>query len=84
MKMKYIVTEDENGVEDIFIFPAKVDHDCMAEMLARIKNQSWGNWERVYRRPIAAGFTDGKTCWGRSETLNMDSRKNVDANLING
>lgn len=80
--MKYIVTQDREGKEDIFIFPKSVNHDCMAEVLTRIKDQSWGNWERVYREPIAAGFTDGKLCCGRSETLDLDSRGEVDARLI--
>ena len=31
---------------------------------------------------IAAGFTDGKMCWGRSETLDLDSRNQTDADLI--
>ena len=68
-KMKYIVTANENGDEEIFIFSKKINHDCMAESLISIKDQSWGNWECIYRYPISAGFTDGKECWGRSETL---------------
>ena len=68
--MKYIVTETKEGTEDIFIFPNTVNHDCMAEVLCYIKDQSWGDWERVYRKPIAAGFTDGELCWGGEvETL---------------
>lgn len=80
--MKYIVTESEEGKSEIFIFPGAVHHDCMAEMLRHIKNQSHGNWNRVRREPIAAGFTDGKRCWGRSETLNLDSRGRLDEMLI--
>jgi len=80
--MKYIVTVNEKDEEEIFIFPKTVDHDCMAEVLMRIKNHSHGDWYRVPRKPIAAGFTDGKTCWGRSETLNMDSREDQDSILI--
>lgn len=80
--MKYIVTESEHGKSEIFIFSRAIDHDCMAEMLRRIKNQSHGNWECVRRDPIAAGFTDGAKCWGRSETLNLDSRGRLDELLI--
>ena len=80
--MKYIVTENKEGTEEIFIFPNTINHDCMAEVLCHIKDQSWGNWERVYRKPIAAGFTDGELCWGRSETLDLDSRNQTDADLI--
>lgn len=81
--MKYIVMEDEDGKEEIFIFPKSVNHDCMAEVVGRIKNQTWGNWVRVWRTPVSAGFTDGKTCHGRSETLNLDSRGHIDEMLIN-
>ncbi|MNR53314.1 hypothetical protein D3C85_1733100 [compost metagenome] len=51
-------------------------------MVARIKNQSGGNWERVRRTPIAAGFYDGKTCYGHSETLKLRSRGTKDEELI--
>ena len=40
--MKYIVTETKKGTEEIFIFPNTVNHDCMAEVLCHIKDQSWG------------------------------------------
>jgi hypothetical protein len=80
--MKYIVTEREDGSEEIFIFSETIHHDCMAEAASRIKNQSYGQWRRVRREPIAAGFTDGVSCWGRSETLNLDSRRDRDAQLI--
>lgn len=84
MNMKYIVTEHEDdGREEIFIFPRNINHDCMAEMIARIRNQMHGRWKRKRRTPIAAGFTDCVTCWGRSETLDLDSRKDKDAKLIN-
>lgn len=80
--MKYIVTVTEAGKQEIFIFPRAVHHDCMAEMLSRIKNQSGGQWQRVHRRPVSAGFTDGVKCYGRSETLNLDSRGRLDEMLI--
>lgn len=80
--MKYIVTECEDGKEDIFIFSERIHHDCMMEMLRCIKNQSYGQWGRVSRGCIAAGFTDGIKCWGRSETLDIDSRGEQDAKLI--
>lgn len=41
MEMKYIVTEDEDGKEEFFMFPKSVDHDCFAEVAGRIKNKSW-------------------------------------------
>jgi hypothetical protein len=74
MAKKYIVTTRGDGIEEIFIFPSTVDHDAMMESLESIKNQTCGNWDRIFRLPISAGFTDGIKCWGRSETLNLNSR----------
>ncbi|WP_391557178.1 hypothetical protein [Robertmurraya sp.] len=82
--MKYIVTLDENDIEEIFIFPKSVNHDVFANSVGRMKNQSHGSWVRITRDPIAAGFTDGTTCWGRSKTLGIDSRPDEDARLISG
>lgn len=81
--MKYIVTKTDDGKEEIFIFPKVVNHDCMAEALRGIRDQSYGRWNRVHRKPISAGFTDGKKCTGRSESLNLDSRGRLDEMLIN-
>ena len=72
--MKYIVMQDEEGAEDIFIFPRRIHHDAMAEALSRIKNQTHGNWERVVREPVSAGFVSGKRCHGESESLRLKSR----------
>ena len=82
--MKYIVTVREGNIEEMFVFPETINHDCMAEMISRIKNQSHGDWERICRTPIAAGFitTDGE-CYGRSETLGLDSRGYSDTVLFN-
>ncbi len=73
--MKFITTEDETGKQEIFLFPDDVNHDAMAEMLERIKNQTYGNWHRVRRTPIAAGFVDSNlNCYGISESLGLKSR----------
>ncbi|AND75145.1 hypothetical protein pf16_222 [Pseudomonas phage pf16] len=81
--MKYIVMmEDLTAKETIVIFDESINHDCMAEVVGRIKNQTWGDWRRVFRTPVAAGFTDGVKCWGMSETLNLSSRGEEDAKLI--
>ena len=72
--MKYIVTKQPDGTEEIFVFPKAVHHDCMAEMLGHIRNQSRGSWHRVSREPIAAGFVEGGKCVGISETLGLRSR----------
>ena len=39
-----------------------------------MRSESWRNWKRESWRPISAGFTNGETCYGRSESLNLDSR----------
>jgi len=72
--IKFITTQDENGKEDIFLFPNNIDHDAMAEALEGIRNQTHGNWERIYRKPVAAGFVENGKCIGRSETLGLKSR----------
>ena len=73
--MKYIVTKNEKGQEEIFIFSKEISHDCMAEAVMGIKNQSFGNWRRVRRKPISAGFIEGGECVGRSESLGLESRE---------
>lgn len=72
--MKYIVMKSESEEEEIFLFPRHIDHDCMAEVLGRIKNQSFGNWHRVLRQLVSAGFVDDGHCHGRSESLGLASR----------
>lgn len=73
--MKYICTKGEGNKEEIFTFPGTVDHDAMAEVLGCIKNHTHGNWERVMRTPVSAGFvSDYGGCYGESVTLNLKSR----------
>lgn len=74
--MKYITTKDEEGKEELFTFPKSIDHDAYAEALECFRSKTYGNWERIYREPIAAGFVDKNwKCYGGSETLNLASRK---------
>lgn len=88
MPMKYVVTENEDGKEEIFIFPKTLNHDDFAETVSYIKrrdpNKHHSHWDRQYCKPVAAGFYDGKNCTGRSETLNLDSRGRLDELLIAG
>jgi len=72
--MKFVTTVDEDGNEELFQFPRSIDHDAMAEVLGRIKDQTHGNWKRVRRVPIAAGFVDSSGCYGKSETLHLKAR----------
>lgn len=81
-RMKYIVTINDNGNEEIFVFNEIINHDCMAEVLGYIKNQSFGDWERVRREPISAGFVQDGVCYGRSVTLGLSSREGIDTKLL--
>ena len=73
--MKYIVTRQEDGTEEIFVFPREVHHDCMAEVLGSIRNQSFRPWKRIHREPVSAGFVEGGKCVGMSESLGLRSRQ---------
>lgn len=81
--MKYICTADISGYEQVFVFPQEIDHDAMAEVLSRIKNQTHGNWERVFREPVSAGFvTEDMNCIGESLTLGLSARKEEDTKIL--
>ncbi len=85
MEMKYVVVEydlPEGRNEYMFVFPKNINHDRLRESLEAIRHGGDRRWERHYPAPISAGFTDGKTCWGRSETLNLNSRA-CDTQLLN-
>lgn len=64
--MKYICIQDaDEGIESIVIFPKHINHDRMAFAVGRFKAKT-----------VSAGFiAPDWTCFGRSETLNMESRK---------
>lgn len=73
--MKYVRMKGFDDNDDwIVIFPKNINHDCIAEVLGRMKNQTHGNWERVFREPVSAGFVDSAgTCHGESESLGLKS-----------
>ncbi|WP_144106850.1 hypothetical protein [Paraburkholderia sp. BCC1886] len=82
--MKYLVAVIE-GKETIFVFPRSVDHDRMAEALQAIRFGSERNWRRELHEEgsvISAGFVENATCFGRSETLGLDSRGALDTALL--
>ena len=83
-EMKYVVVKSEEQGKQMFIFPKNIDHDAFAEVLSYIKVGTPQNWNRAYRKPVSAGFTDGVTCYGRSESLNLDSNLNDTTLLKNG
>jgi hypothetical protein len=74
--MKYIVTKQKDGAEEIFVFPKAVHHKDMAEAVGYLKDRSDNgrDWRRLERKPIAAGFVKGGKCVGNSESLMLSSR----------
>jgi hypothetical protein len=83
--MKYIVTRLD-GKELMFVFPRTINHDRFYESLAALRVGSDHNWRRhVLGCPsdlISAGFVSNGKCYGRSETLQCDSRGDVDTALL--
>lgn len=74
--MKYICVLHEDGFEEIIVFPRTINHDCMAEVAGGIKNKIHGNWQRVRREVISAGFvTSSLQCIGASVSLGIKSRE---------
>lgn len=71
--MKYIVTEDNDGVKEIFVFPRNINHDCMAEALSGIRTAMCPGWERIRRKPVSAGFVAQGICFGESISLRLKS-----------
>lgn len=70
---KYIVMRDRAGVETPFIFPNHFVHADLGR--------------RLYGEPVAAGFIYllpdcDVVVKGRSESLNLDNRGEVDVKLI--
>ena len=80
--MKYIVTKTEDGEQEIFTFPNSVPHSIMAEAVARLRNTAHGDWQRITRTPISAGFVSGNVCHGESESLKLRSRPHEDTALL--
>jgi hypothetical protein len=77
--LKYIVF-DFNECESPVIFPKTLDHDYMAEAFCRVKFLG----RRRYRsaKILSAGFYLGGDCTGKSESLNIKSRENIDTKLM--
>lgn len=83
-EMKYVVVSSEKQGEQLFVFPKNVTHQSFAEILSKIRHGEGRNWERIFREPISAGFTDGVKCYGRSESLDLASRPEDTALLQRG
>jgi len=81
--MKYICTVDDIGREEIFTFSNNIDHDTFHEGVTALRNQTWGDWERIFRSLISAGFVSKELeCYGKSETLKIESRGDKDTELL--
>lgn len=88
--MKYIVfvgdkSDGQGEREFIVIFDRSIDHDIQFESLHMLRNNSGTNWERCWvdPQPVSAGFVSPELqCYGRSETLNVDSRPKIDTELL--
>lgn len=63
-EMKYIVMSN-NGVKSIFIFDKEINHDYFYQAIKFLDEE--------FHTLESAGFTNGISCYGTSETLNKDS-----------
>lgn len=72
-EMKYVCTVNEDNLKEIFFFDKHINHDWFYEVVGHMEDQ--------FRKKVSAGFTNGLSCYGRSETLNLDSNSE-DFNLI--
>ena len=84
--MKYIVMQHDDGTEVPIIFPNHPDftHATLFDMVRRVKTPG-ANWKKCFINPVvSAGFIELESmkCYGRSESLNVDSRPEEDAELI--
>lgn len=81
--LKYIVAA-VNGQEAIYLFPKTIDHDRMFETMGDLLfvNNSGGVGPYDEGDLISAGFVDDGMCHGRSETLDLASRGELDTRLL--
>lgn len=79
VRMKYIVLRDERNKDNEYmvVFDSSINHDYMELAVSSMRDD-------VFYRPVSAGFTNGLTCFERSETLNLDSRPEEDTKLLQG
>jgi hypothetical protein len=73
--MKYIVLENPSGLEFPIIFPSFIEHSAMLQ------------YTKGLCKAISAGeckiVLDKMRCFGRSVSLNLESRYEIDENLLN-
>lgn len=84
-RQKYIVVR-LRGKNEIFTFPLSVHHDRMVLAVEAIcfstSNSHGGKIGEC--EVLGAGFITNGVCHGRSETLDIDSRGELDTALLNG
>lgn len=77
MTMKY-VNVNLLGADNIVLFPQEIAHKEMVEAIRFMKiEDGMGRWGRDYvdLEVVSAGFvTESGHCYGRSESLDKDSR----------
>ena len=83
--MKF-VTLNLLGEDSIILFPKSIAHKEMVEAVRFMKVEDGrGQWSRdfVDLEVVSAGFvTESGNCYGRSESLNVDSRPEKDTELL--
>lgn len=80
-ELKYIVFESDSNQQIMCLFSKSVNHDCFAQVVNEFTGDDYEVGDYLY--PLSAGFTDLKTCYGRSETLNKSSRPEDTELLLN-
>jgi len=75
--VKYIVYRD-GGRDHLITFPKCINHNHMAQAVESLRFGEDHNWHRRQGEIVSAGFIEGGECSGRSESLNLDSRKGID------
>lgn len=83
MQSKYIVIKT-GGEEMLFLFPAAIAHNHMFEAVTSAKQGPHQSWSRPYRLAeiVSAGFVLNGRCHGRSESLDVSSRPDIDTHLL--
>lgn len=83
--MKYIATKLPSGQEQMFVFDTDIMHVNFFETIKLIKTyDETGAWQRKHAMAVCvgAGFVHKGVCKGRSESLGISSRGQVDTALL--
>ncbi len=86
--MKYFIFIGEFGLSRPIIFDSGLSHEQVAKTL--LDPHNWDDEDEFKNKIISAGFVvmdplgnDGLLCYGRSTTMDISSRGDIDAELIN-